>query len=295
MSAATVSGNLVARYYAAWNARDAGTLASLFTDSGTYEDPTTPGTVGASALVGVLEALAETCSDFHFEAGDAVEAERKLVVEWTLTGNGRAPRGPETGPMNMRPLVSGVDVFDVVPGGIACVRRYFDQKALAERMGLMALIQPIAQGPAQFGYAMRVPSGNPRPPGVVGLTYIQAADEDEKERIRAHARQNVQDFLKEPGFISIVTGFCGLRGFTVTAWEDEASLGRALSGHHAVAMHELFSQTFVSSVWTSVWTPARINRLWLRCTACGLLQDVSDDHRGCTTCRAPLPERPSFW
>lgn len=46
----------------------------------------------------------------------------------------------------------------------------------------------------------------------------------------------MQDFLAEPAFISIVTGFTGFRGFTVTAWEDEASMKQALARHHAVAM-----------------------------------------------------------
>jgi hypothetical protein len=34
----------------------------------------------------------------------------------------------------------------------------------------------------------------------------------ERERIQAHSRQNVQDFVTDPGFISIVTGFTGERG-----------------------------------------------------------------------------------
>ena len=159
----------------------------------------------------------------------------------------------------------------------------------------LALAEPITRGPAQFGYAMRVASDNPRPPGVIALTWIAGKDERERERIRAHAKQNVQDFLEEPGFISIVTGFIGLRGFTVTAWEDEASMKRALSRHHAEAMRELFADDFVASVWTSVWTPTRINRVWLRCPSCGSLEDVSDDHRVCGACDQPLPTRPAFW
>lgn len=159
----------------------------------------------------------------------------------------------------------------------------------------LALREPI-EGPAgQFGYAMRAASGNSRPPGIIALTWIAAKSPEERERIRAHSRQNVQDFLAEPGFISIVTGFTGLRGFTVTAWEDEAAMKRALGKHHAQAMKELFGEDFVASVWTSVWTPTRINRLWVRCPACASLEDVSDDHRACARCAAPLPERPAFW
>jgi len=159
----------------------------------------------------------------------------------------------------------------------------------------LALAAPIESGPARYGYAMRVASGNPRPPGVIALTWITGKDEAERERIRAHSRQNVRDFMEEPGFISIVTGFIGLRGFTVTAWEDEDALRRGLGRHHAVAMKELFGEAFVASVWTSVWTPTRINRLWVRCPSCTSLEDVSDDHRACRACGAPMPERPAFW
>jgi hypothetical protein len=60
-------------------------------------------------------------------------------------------------------------------------------------------------------------------------------------------------------------------------------------------MKELFSENFVASVWTSVRTPTRINRIWGRCTACASLEDLSDDHRSCEECAAPLPERPAFW
>lgn len=159
----------------------------------------------------------------------------------------------------------------------------------------LALAQPIESGAARYGYAMRVASGNPKPPGVIALTWITGKDEAERERIRAHSRQNVRDFMEEPGFISIVTGFIGLRGFTVTAWEDEAALRRGLGRHHALAMKELFGEDFVASVWTSVWTPSRINRIWVRCPSCASLEDVSDDHRSCNHCGAPMPERPAFW
>ena len=159
----------------------------------------------------------------------------------------------------------------------------------------LALANDLHHGNAHYGYAMRVAADNPRPPGVIALTWITGKDAGERERIRAHARQNVQDFLAEPGFISIVTGFIGLRGFTVTAWEDEPAMQRALSKHHAQAMRELFAEDFVASVWTSVWTPSRVNRMWVRCPACGSLEDVSADPAACAGCGAPLPRRPAFW
>lgn len=189
----------------------------------------------------------------------------------------------------------GVEVFEVAGDGLLSVRAYFDQKTFFESLGLMVLVQPVEQGAAKYGYAMRLASGNPGRPGVIALTWIQGQNEEEKERIRAHSRENVKDFLAEPGFISIVTGFTGLRGFTVTAWEDEASMKRALGKHHATAMTELLGERFVASVWTSVWAPARMNRLWVRCAECGSLEDASDDHRECRKCQSALPPRPAFW
>ena len=159
----------------------------------------------------------------------------------------------------------------------------------------LALAEPLDKGRAKYGYSMRVASDNPNPPGVIALTWITGNDESERERIREHSKKNVADFLDQPGFISIVTGFIGLRGFTVTAWEDEASMNHALGKHHAAAMRELFGEDFVASVWTSVWTPTRINRIWVRCLVCRSLEDVSDDHRSCSRCAATLPQRPAFW
>ena len=159
----------------------------------------------------------------------------------------------------------------------------------------LALASDFTSGPASYGYSTRIASGNPAPPGVIALTWIAGKDASERDRIREHARQNVQDFMAEPGFISIVTGFIGLRGFTVTAWEDEESMRRGLGGHHAEAMRELFADDFVASVWTSVWVPGRINRIWVRCTECASLEDVSDDHLACSQCGAELPDRPAFW
>lgn len=282
-------------YFRAWNAHDAAALAELFTPDGTYEDPTTGGPVPADRVRAVLDHLVATFPDLAVEYTAMTGGDARVVVEWILRGRNDGELRPGTSPTGRTIALHGASVFELDGDRLRAVRGYYDQQTLVEQMGLMALIQPIEQGPAKYGYSMRVPSGNARPPGVIALTWIQGANEAEKERIRAHSRQNVQDFLKEPGFISIVTGFTGLRGFTVTAWEDEASLMRALAKHHAVAMKELFTENFVASVWTSVWTPSRINRIWVRCAGCAALEDVSDDHPSCSKCRAPLPQRPAFW
>lgn len=286
---------LIDAYFAGWNAHDASAVASTFAPGGTYIDPTTAGPVSASDLDRVVGPLCSAFPDLSFECSEVVGAGGRYVVETVMRGHNRGMLRPGINPTDKPVELRGAAVFELNDDGIRQVRGYFDQKALAESLGLMVLVQPIEQGPAKYGYSMRVPSGNPKPPGVIALTWIQGANEAEKERIRAHSRDNVKDFMSEPGFISIVTGFTGLRGFTVTAWEDEASMKRALGKHHGVAMKELFGENFVASVWTSVWTPARINRIWVRCPACGSLEDVSDDHQSCGKCHSLLPQRPAFW
>lgn len=307
---------LIDAYFQGWNAHDPRAIAATFAPGGTHSDPTTSGPVAVEDLARVVEPLCAAFPDLAFELGEPmgqalVEPGRergatragapsgRFVVEWLMRGRNLGEYQPGIAPTGKSVAVPGVAVFELAEGGIRRVRWYFDQKTFVESFGLMALVQPVEQGAARYGYSMRVASGNPRPPSVIALTWIQGADEAERERIRAHSRDNVRDFLAEPGFVSIVTGFTGLRGFTVTAWEDEASMRRALAKHHAVAMRELFGEPggrpFVAAVWTSVWTPTRMNRLWVRCPACGSLEDVNDDHRTCGRCHAPMPERPAFW
>jgi len=291
----TTQRALIDAYFDGWNAHDPRAVAGTFAPGGTYTDPTTERPVPASDLDRVVQPLCAAFPDLAFERSETIGAGGRYTVEWIMRGHNRGVLRAGINPTEKPVELRGVDVFDVEDNGIRAVRGYFDQRTFVESFGLMALVQPVEQGAAKYGYSMRVPSGNMKPPGVIALTWIQGANEAEKERIRAHSRDNVKDFMAEPGFISIVTGFTGLRGFTVTAWEDEDSMKRALRKHHAVAMKELFSENFVASVWTSVWTPTRMNRIWVRCPSCASLEDVNDDHRSCSQCNAGLPERPAFW
>lgn len=278
-----------------WRRRSPDAAAAALGAAGSYTDPLSGGPLEGAAAVAAIARVCDAIPDLTLDTGALATGDRITAVEWVLRGTNAGPFLPSVPPTGQPVALPGVSVFEGTGSGALHVRSYFDQKALVEQIGLMALVQPMAQDQATFGYSMRVVSGNRNAPGVIALTWIAARDGRERDRIRNHSRTIVQNFLEEPGFIGIVTGFTGLCGFTVTAWEDEASLARGLARQHRTAMRELRTEDFVPAVWTSVWSPLRINRIWTRCLACARLEDVSDDRRACSGCGADLPERQPFW
>lgn len=283
------------RFLSAFSEGAFAALPECFAPGGTYRDPVSRVAQAAEALPALGARFAAAFSEARLDVElDAVRADLCLA-QWALAVTHTGPLGAGIEATEARALLRGVTTFEGGADGLTRVESYFDVARFVEALGLMALVQPRHQGVANYGYSMRVPGPSRAAPGTIALTWIEGADEDEKARIRTHSRENVRDFLAEPGFVSMVTGFTGLRGFTVTAWEDEAAMRRALSKHHATAMAELFGEDFVASVWTSVWTPTRMNRLWLRCPSCRSLEDVSEGPDACGACGASLPERPAYW
>lgn len=288
--------NKIHQYYEDWNLHNTEAICRYFSKESHYRDSVTDGSIQGELLRDYFRRWLDAFPDLRFDVKLIAGSGQSYFCEWLMTGTNQKAFFTGVDPTQAVTKIEGVTHFEMAEDSFLKVHSYFDQKALAESMGLMVLVQPFEQAGAKFGYSMRVHSFNKKPPGVIALTWIQAANEDEKARIRQHSKENVKNFKDEPGFISIVTGFTGLRGFTVTAWEDEASMKRALSGHHATAMKELFSTNFVSAVWTGVWAPTRINRLWVRCPQCSSLEDVSNEnHKNCSSCNHELPERPLFW
>jgi hypothetical protein len=121
-------------------------------------------------------------------------------------------------------------------GGLSLARRSFDQLAVADALGLQTIVEPYGEGDLTFGHSMRSWVSKTRP-GALGMTWLLARDEAEKLAIRARARQIIEDFREVRGFIGLVTGFAGLHGFTLTAWESEEALRVAThSGAHSEAL-----------------------------------------------------------
>lgn len=284
----------IKQYFAGWNAHDASKIAPLFAAAGTYEDPISRMAVRSFDLPTVLWSIETVLPDFAFEIASVAACDKGATVEWVLRGTNSKPLKPGIDATGKVTTLRGVEIFEGADG-FTRVQRYFDQKTLYEQIGMQVIVEPLAQGKAVYGYSKRVASGNPAPPAIVGMTWIRFRDQSELDRIRTHSAKIIQDFLDEPGFISIVTGAAGDRAFTVTAWENEEALHRALDKSHSHAKHDFRTGDISPGVWTSVWKPEHINRIWTRCLSCSQPNDVTDNHRECGNCGAALPERPPYW
>ena len=284
----------IEEYFEAWNAHDPKAVAKLFSDAGTYEDPMTRVAVHPNDIEAVMESVANVFPDFCFEVKARTMTNDRALVEWELTGKNSKPLKPGIEATGKSLHLKGVDILRGA-AGFTSVTRIFDQKSMYEQIGMQVIVEPFQQGKATFGYSKRVASGNSSVPAVMGMTWIRFRDQSEIDRIRAHAAHIIQDFLGEPGFISIVTGAAGDRAFTVHAWESEQALQRALETSHARAKHDFRTGDLSPGVWTSVWKPDHINRLWTRCAVCAQPNDATANPGECSNCGAALPERPPYW
>ena len=286
---------LVYQWLDGWNRKDGVGLAALFADGATYEGPTARMAIHAYDLPPVIEALAAQFSDFTFELSYVTSNGERIVIEWIMRGTNDGSIKTGVAATGRQLHIAGIDVIEMRDGRIGAVRRTYDRRAMMEQLGLQVIVEPFRQGKVSYGYSLHASSGNPAAPGVIALTWILGRNESERDRVRGHSGKIVGDFLEDAGFIGIVTGFAGERGFTCTAWQDEAALYRALDKHHARAKQDFRTSGLSPGVWTSVWKPHHINRLWVRCQTCDQPNDMTDAPSQCANCGADLPERPAYW
>lgn len=284
--------DIAQQYLDAWNARDADAIVRTFAPDGTYCDPTTArcsgDTIGANA-----RRLWSAFPDLAFEIVSVEQAGAgRVVAEWIMKGtNTGAFQGlPATG----RPIsLPGVDVITIGADGITSVTGYFDSRAIPDQLGLQVLIQPFTVGPFTFGNSVGVQSGRKTKPGAFGITTIWNSDA-RTEEIRALTRETAIEMLKMEGFIGVSFFRMGGRGVTISAWEKPEQTKQLMKdGVHAEAMRRFWAD-LGDSAYTSVWVPAHINPLWVRCGGCGKMKDY-EKHSGVCSCGQRLPEAPSYF
>ncbi len=283
------------RYFEAWNRHDPDSIVATFAEGGTYSDPNVPAGLTGQAIAqyagGLFEAFPGLSFDIlsHASGGDGV-----VTAQWVM-------RGTNTGPLRGNPptggavALPGADFITVEGDKIRSVQGYFDRSALVEQLGMQVIVQPYSAGPFYFGYSVRSQSGKLAKPGAVSLTWIQARSEDEVQQLEDYGSTIASEMVGMDGFIAWIGVVIANRMFTITAWEDtEDALQLRRGGMHEEAMNRFFASELGSSGFTSVWKPERINALWVRCEACGSMEDY-ELSGGISQCGHSLPEHPPYW
>jgi steroid delta-isomerase-like uncharacterized protein len=138
-------------YFNAWNRRDAGGIAALFVEGGTYHDPTVPQPLTGEAIAQYATGLWASFPDTSFEIVSIAQNEDGLVAaEWKMRATNLGPFGglPPTGRALSLP---GADFIRVEGDKIRSVQGYFDAGAVPAALGLDIVVQPRAIGPFSFG------------------------------------------------------------------------------------------------------------------------------------------------
>jgi heme-degrading monooxygenase HmoA/predicted ester cyclase len=275
-------------FYGAWNRHDAPAITALFATGGLYADPMTPVGVSGDNLADHVQNVIDVIRDLRITLERTISDQREAAAVWTIEGTWDGELGPLTA-YETPVRFEGTDVFELEEGRLRRVRRSFDEFEVADALRLQTIVEPYGDGDLTFGHSMRSWVSKAKP-GALGMTWLLARDETEKAAIRARARQIIEHFREVPGFIGIVTGFAGLHGFTLTAWETEEALRAGThSGPHREAMHAFREDDLSGGVFTSVWAPIRLNGMWIRCPR-GHPNDATRADGTCEVCGQPLPE-----
>jgi heme-degrading monooxygenase HmoA len=280
---------VVNEFYGAWNARDVDGVIRTFASGGTFADPFSRATLSAEALRAHVTSLVAALSEVRFRTESTLREGDRVVVVWTLDAVCKGALDRDISADGVSFTLEGIDLFHLSEHGVLSVRRSFERRDLVERLGMQSIVEPIEVGTMTFGYSLRDWASKAKP-ALLGMTWIQARDEEEKATIRGYARRIIKGFHEIPGFVGVVTGFTGLRGFTLTAWESEDALRAGVHGPNHVEAMRGFHQGLSTGVFTSVWQPLRLNRVWQRCTQCGTPNDAHRVERQCQHCGAPLAE-----
>ena len=287
--------DVVQGYFDAWNRHDPEAIAATFVQGGTYTDPNVPEGLSGRAIAEYASGLFAAFPDLLFDLDSHSSTDDGVVAaRWVM-------RGTNTGPLRENPptrgtvALPGADFIAVEGDKVRSVQGYFDRSTFVEQLGLQVIVQPRSVGPFSFGSSVRAQSGKRTKPGAFSLTWIQVRSEEEAQEVRNFSRAAATEMVEMPGFIAWIGVTIAERLFTITAWEDSESPQQLRhSGPHEEAVERFFSTDFATSVLTSVWKPDRINALWVRCEACGRLEDY-ELSGGTSQCGEPLPEPPPYW
>jgi ketosteroid isomerase-like protein/heme-degrading monooxygenase HmoA len=278
------AANVSQEYFEAWNRRDPEAIAATFADGGTYIDPNVPeGLTGwdiAEYAASLFAAFPNLSFDLlgHDSGGDGV-----VAAQWVMRGTGA------------RVALPGADFIVQEGGKIRSVRGYFDRSDFAEQLGLQVIVSPYSVGSVSFGDSVYLQLGKRTKPAAFSLTSLSVRSDQEAREVRGYGQRILREMSRMPGVIGVLTARVGNRMLTATAWEDTESPRQMLRGSaHEEAVGRFFGSDFTTGGMTSAWRPERINAMWVRCAACGSMEDYELSGKTCR-CGQSLPEPPPYW
>ncbi len=278
-------------YFNAWNAHDAASITSLFTEEGEYHDPTIR--MRGREIGAHLQGLWDAFPDLGFEiVSKAAAGDGMVAAQWLMKGtNTGSFRGLP--PSGNKVWLPGADFIKVSGDRIGSVMGYFDTNAVPQQLGLQVLVQPSQVGPFSFGYSVFAQTGKSHKPGAFGITSIWNSAEDTEE-IKDKSREIARELLGMDGFIGLALARAGGRAMTISAWENPEDVRRIMqSPAHGDAMKR-FWDDLSDVAYTSVWVPHHFNALWVRCTECRKMNDHEKSNGQCA-CGSRLPEPPPYF
>jgi steroid delta-isomerase-like uncharacterized protein len=281
---------VAARYFDAWNAHDEAAVAAAFAPGGVYRDPGVPDGLDPAGTGAYAAGLWEAFPDLAFAIDDLVADGDRVWARWTMTGTDTGGlRGlPPTG----RAIAQeGADLIRTSPEGVREVRGFFDGGVVPRQLGMQVIVQPDRAGPFRFGDAVWACRGTAEP-GAVGLTVLEAASDAVQEEVRRRTRSAVTALMDQPGFISVLLATVGRRMYTISAWESADDVAMLRDTPHADAARWLFADEVAVGAQTGVWTPHRLNGMWVRCDGCG---EMVQPENGRCAAGHELPEAPAYW
>ncbi|MFZ0712346.1 MAG: ester cyclase [Terrimicrobiaceae bacterium] len=282
------------RYFDAWIHRDADGIVDIFTEDGTYSDPTAGDCISREATSAYAKGLWDAFPDLTFEIiSNAETGVDTVAAQWSMRGTntGSLQGLPPTGRLVVIP---GADFIRVEGDKIRSVRGYFDSRAVPDQLGLQVVVQPNAIGPFAFGTSAMVQTGSNVKPGAFSVTMLQARSDDEVQQLSALSQEIVQEMLGMKGFISWMGTKVGHRMTTVTAWETPEDHRQLHSGGtHPEAVRKFRGPDLAAGGMTSVWSSGRFNT-YVRCLVCGQMVHLETAEGKCL-CGEALPEPLPYW
>lgn len=281
-------------YFDAWNNHDAAAVLATFAENGTYTDPVAS-TLSGPEIVEYIKGIWLSFPDLEFElVGVKPVSDELVAAQWIMRGTNDGPF-QDLPPSGRSVELAGADFIQVENGEIRSVRGYFDSGEVPRQLGLQVNVQPNTVGPFEFGTSVAVRSGKYTRPGAFSITNLHVPSREDLERVREYSRKIGQELLEMPGFIGWTGMAIGDRALTVTAWESpEDARQLARRGTHSEAMKAFFGPDLALGGYTSVWTPERINAMWVRCPECSRMVD-HEKHDGNCECGARLPDPQPYW